>query len=357
MRTTIAIAFLPVLTTANAAQDAWASALVSYPASLVLVVIIGVLAEKFPDLTLMEYSEKLLGRIPGKIIGLVYLWVFLWVAAIDLRIYGEMLITGFLPETPLLFITSSMVIASAVAAYAGIEVIGRNADLVFPFFCITILASILSATPHMQLMRLQPVLARGMKPVLTGSVVPISMTLQMLTLSILAPSLIQPKKVTRTAIWSLTSASLVIAVAAVIVVAVLGADAGSRSVFPFFRMVRSNHLGDFLERFEALPMFAWGFGLFIAVSTYLYCGAKGLSQILNLREYQVLIAPMAVIWIVFSIHGAADIFQLHSFLRPEVTGPYAMLLILVPQGILWAAYAVRRHREQAVSGRKGDDKT
>ncbi|MEW6230307.1 MAG: GerAB/ArcD/ProY family transporter, partial [Bacillota bacterium] len=132
MRTTIVIASMPVLTTANAAQDAWASVVVACVGALALVIVIGALGTRFPDQTLMEYSQKLVGTIPGKIISLIYLWVFLFLAAIDLRIYGEALITGFIPETPLVFIVTSMVIASAFAAYSGIEAIGRNADFIFP---------------------------------------------------------------------------------------------------------------------------------------------------------------------------------------------------------------------------------
>jgi len=353
MRSTIVIAFMPVLTTANAAQDAWASAVVAGVGALVLVIVIGALGTRFPDQTLMEYSQKLVGTIPGKIISLIYLWVFLFLAAIDLRIYGEALITGFIPETPLVFIVTSMVIASAFAAYSGIEAIGRNADFIFPVFVAMIVASLLAAIPQMQLMRLQPVLARGIRPVLVGAITPVAITLQMLTLTLLAPSVLQPRKATRTAVWAIIGASLVLVASTVVTVAVLGVDPSARSVFPFFRMVRAIRLTEFLERIEALAMFAWGFGLFVGVSTFLYCGARGLSQVLNLNDYRPLIGPMAVIWIVLSIHGVTDMFQLRSFLRPEVAGPYALLLILVPQGILWAAYAVRRLATRESGGQEG----
>lgn len=342
MRTTIAISLLPVLTAANAAQDAWAAGVVSFVGAAILVILLGALGTRFPEETVMEYSQKLAGTVLGKIVGLAYLGAFLWMAAVDVRIYAEAIVTGFLAKTPLVFIVTSMVLASAITAYTGIEVIGRNADFIFPFFLAMILASLLAAIPQMELVRLQPVLARGIKPVLAGSFVPTLITLQMMTLPVLIPSTLQPKMATRTAIWALALASLALVATAVVTVAVLGADPGARSVLPFFRMIRAVRLTELLERIEALAMVAWGFGLFIGSSTYQYCGARGLAQVLNLGDYRPLVPPMAVIWIALSVHAVDDMFQFRSYFRPEVVGPHALLLILVPQSVLWTAYAARR---------------
>jgi hypothetical protein len=58
----------------------------------------------------------------------------LHLASIDVRLYSEMIIVGFLPETPISFITASVVMVAVAAAFAGIEVIGRVADIIFPLF-------------------------------------------------------------------------------------------------------------------------------------------------------------------------------------------------------------------------------
>lgn len=70
MRTTLAIAFLPVMTSADALQDAWLAAGVAFFGAAVLVCVIGGLAIRFPRETLVEYSQKLLGKWPGKCLSL-----------------------------------------------------------------------------------------------------------------------------------------------------------------------------------------------------------------------------------------------------------------------------------------------
>ena len=132
MRATIAVAFLPVVTTGDARQDAWAAGLVAVAGSALIAKFIGSLGSRFQGKTVVEYGQELLGGFLGKAVSLIYLWVFLFIAAVDVRVYGEILITGFIPETPLIFVISTMVIASSYAAYKGIEVIGRSADLILP---------------------------------------------------------------------------------------------------------------------------------------------------------------------------------------------------------------------------------
>lgn len=342
MRTTIAIAFLPVVTTGQARQDAWLAALLTAAGAALITYIIGGLSPKFPDQTVVEYSQELLGGFLGRAVSLIYLAVFLFMAAVDVRVYGEVLVTGFIPETPLIFIISSMVIASGYASYKGVEVIARSAEFIFPPFLAMLLIALVAAIPSVDTGRLQPVLARGMKPVLVGSIIPTSMVVQMMTLPILLPRAGNPKAAVRTAIWSVVMAALIVMAGAIATTGILGPDLAERSVFPFFALARAIRITDFLERLEALVVFPWGFGLFIGVAVYLYCGAKGLSQLFGLKDYRPLIPPMAIIWIAMSLHLSTDMFELIRFLRPQIIGPFALLIIGVPQSLLWLAYGIRK---------------
>lgn len=344
IRSTVIIAFLPVVTTHDALQDAWASAVVSFFGAALLVIIIGGLGIRFPDMTAVEYGQKLLGTWPGKIVSLFFLWGFLHMASTDVRIYGEALVTGFLTETPLTFIIATMVLTSALAAYNGIESIGRAADLLFPFFLIMILFSLLAPLPNVLLLsrNLEPILARGAAPVFGGSIVPVAVAAQFLILTMLIPTVTQPKKALRTALWALAASTVVLVAAAVVTVGVLGPHKAARTVFPFFGMIRTVQLGEFVERVEVLAIFAWGFGLFIGVAVFIFCGARGLSQVLGLKSYRPLIGPMAVIWITLSVHEFENVFELRMSFQPHIYGPYAVSLVLIPFGLFWGAYLFRR---------------
>ena len=344
MRTTIVISVLPVLTSVDALQDAWLSAIVSFFGAAAIVVVIGGLGIRFPKQTVVEYGEELLGPWLGKAVSLVFLWAFLHIAATDTHVYASVIVIDFLAQTPLILVIATMVTAAAVAAYKGIETIGRAADLLLPLFLLMIVGSLM--VPLFEFPRglenLQPVLARGMGPVLRGSITPIAIVAQYLVLTMLIPSTVSPKKTLRTALLALAWASLILIPAAVAVIGILGPVPGSEAFFPFFLMVRAIQFSEFLERIEVLTIFAWGFGLFIGVSTFLFCGARGLSQVLGLKDYRPLVGPMAVIWIVLAFHHYTNIFQVGAFFQPQIVGAHTMAVTLIPFGLLWAAYGLRK---------------
>ena len=344
LRSSIVIAFLPVLTTADALQDAWLAGIVSFFGAALLVVLIGALAVRYPQETLVQYSQKLLGKWPGKIISLIPLGAFLFMAATDVRIYADALVTAFLTATPVVFIIGSMVLANAFAARAGIEVIGRAADLFFPLFILAILTSLVLAAPQawQNLSNLEPVLARGAGPMLRGALTPVALTSQFLVLAILVPAAVEPKRVLRSALGALGLSTVILALISIATIAVLGPQKGARSTFPFLTLVRALQVSEFIERIEVLAMFAWGFAHFIGLAVFLYCGAKGLSEVLGLKSYRVLVWPMAVVWVTLGAHGYRDNFQLQSLFQPGVVFPLTVVgFILLPIGLLWLAHGIR----------------
>ena len=313
IRSTVTIATLPVLTTGTAGQDAWLSALVSLAAILLTSLLIGGLAVKFPEETVIEYSQKLLGKTGGTIICFFFLWAFLHTAATDVRIYAELLKTGFLPYTPIIFLVSSMVLLAAVAVVLGVETIARTADALIFFYVFFIAASLLGALKAFDPTNLQPVLSRGFGPVFSSTLTSAALANQNLVLGILVPTLTTPRKAVGSAILAALLSGIVLVLSVVTVVGVLGPTIGSTSIFPFFLMTRAIEISRFIERIEALVVIAWGFGIFINLAVFLYCGARGVAQLAKIHDYRPLIGPMAVFWVLLSVHTYDDLLDLVNF--------------------------------------------
>lgn len=349
MRTTVIISFLPVLTTGDAGQDAWLASIVTLITTAAIAISVAALGTRFPEQTIIEYGDQLLGPYWGKIPALIILLSLLIISATDVRIYCEMLVTSFLTETPLAFLIGVMVIIAALGAQQGIEVLARTADVILPLFLIMLIGSLLLPLPEFRLFYLEPVLARGLGPIGQASITPTAIGAQLFVLSILVPNLTAPRLATRTAFWATVASGLVLLIAVVIAVGVLGPDLGARSIFPFYTMLRSIEISEFLQRVEAPIIFAWGLGVFVSVSVIIYTGARGLSQLLHLDDYRPLILPMAVIQGAYSLQAYDDVFQLLALFRPRTIGPLTaswFLLTLVP---LWLGYLYRCLQ----SGKKG----
>ena len=217
-------------------------------------------------------------------------------AATDVRIYADALVTTFLTATPVVFIVGAMVLAAALAARAGIEVIGRAADLpvVYPGNPGKPGARRAQAWPN--LTNLEPVLARG-AAMLRGAVSPVAITSQFLVLTVLVPMAVEPTRAMRSALGALGLSTVILVLITITTIAVLGPQKAARSTFPFLNLVRALQVSEFIERIEVLAMFTWGFAHFIGLAVFLYCGAKGLSEVLGLKSYRILVWPMAVVWV------------------------------------------------------------
>lgn len=342
MRSTIILAFLLVLTSANALQDAWISAIVTLVGSEVFVLLISLLAIRFPDKTIIEYSQILLGKWPGKLLGLVFLWLYLQLSVVDIRIYGEVLATGFLPETPLLFVIGIMVLASTICIQQGVEILGRMADILFFFFIVMIFSVILISIGDFQFLNLQPVFARGWEPIIKGAITPTCLISQIWVLGMLVPVTLKPAKTVSIAMSSVGVSILILVVIAILTIGVLSPQEGARATFPILELVRSIQVSAFLQRLEALVIFSWGFGLFISVTTFVYSGAFGFAQWLNIKDYRSILLPMAVIWIYLAYGGFENIFEIYQFLEPKTFGPYGFFVLLVPLALLWSGYGLKK---------------
>lgn len=343
MRSSIIISSLPVLTTADAGRDAWISGILVLAFSLLFIALLNSLDLRFPGQTVIEYSQKILGTVLGKIISFIILWIFLQTSLIEIRLYGELIITGFMPQTPIIFIIGGMVLTSLICIYSGIEVLGRTADFIFFIFIIMLLGIILIPLGDFDYRNLQPVLARGIQPVIRGSLVPVALISQTWVLGILNSITISSKKFKY---WiplsSIATSLIILIIIVVIVIGVIGAHEGSRATFPILTLMRSVILTRFLQRTELLIVFGWGMGLFISVSTFLYCGARGLAQWFNLHDYNPLLGPMSVLWTYMSYFSFDSMFVFYKFISPEIYAPYGLGILFLPLVLLWLGFIFRK---------------
>ncbi|MGI5876731.1 MAG: GerAB/ArcD/ProY family transporter [Dethiobacteria bacterium] len=107
-----------------------------------------------------------------------------------------------------------MILAAVYVVHAGLEPLGRVADIILPAFVVaiafTLFLPLLVANPS----NLCPVLYQGWQPVLMASLTPAVLTLHYAYLTIIVPSLVEPRRALRTALGSLLWAYIVLALAA-----------------------------------------------------------------------------------------------------------------------------------------------
>jgi len=167
-RVIIFITYFPAINSPPENQDIWLSEVLSYPIILLFSIPVYLLWKKFPNQTIIQYSQTILGRA-GKIIGIVYVWFFMHLCALTLCQFCGFLTTAIMPETPLLFFAISLVLFTAYAVRKGIEVMGRMSEIIAPVIIIAALTIVVFLIKDMKLENLTPVMESGFFPVLHGA--------------------------------------------------------------------------------------------------------------------------------------------------------------------------------------------
>lgn len=341
-RIIIAITYLPVLSSPPGNQDIWISILLSFPIQLLLSIPIYLLWRRFPNQTIIQYSQSIIGR-SGKIIGILYIWFFIHFAVITLSYFNLFLTTAIMPETPLLFFSILLVGFCAYAVGAGLEVLGRMAEIVAPIIILAIITIIVLTAKDMDLKNLTPVFESGLWPVLGGGLTASARTFETTALAMVLPSLNDNKKAKRVFIMGFLIITIFFETIGLSALTILGSELAKNHAFPFYAVVRTIKIADFIERIEAIHMGIWVLGAFIKISFWFYLAVLGMGQLFNLKDYTPLILPTGTIIVPLSILMASSLVELIEFTDYRVFTWYALIFILfIPSILLFIAIVKKK---------------
>ncbi|MBB5322971.1 spore germination protein KB [Anoxybacillus tepidamans] len=289
----------------DAKQDVWLAILCGMALGSLLFLVYYRLFTYYPTVPFTSYSQQIVGTFFGKGIALVYVLYFLYIAARVLRDFGELLLTFAYPETPLFVLNAVMMLTIMYAAYKGIEVLARAGELFFAFlYLIAVLGFVLVIVVGViDIHRLQPVLEEGWKRVFK---VVFTQTLyvpfgEMIVFTMLFPYVNERKKVKIAGWLAIWLSGINLALTMAMNIAVIGADAVSRSTFPLLNTIQEIRIANFLERLDVLFMIALVIGGFFKISVFFYAGVIGAADLFQIKEHQRLIYPLGLAVLLLSI--------------------------------------------------------
>ncbi len=325
-----------------AGQDGWISILLATLVALLASWLAVSLGLRFPDKTLFQFSEIILGRWPGKVVALLFILWYVYFAD-ALRQYGSFLVDAFMPDTPLIVFE---LVFMAIAAYAvrnGLEVFNRINEIILPLILGSLIVLYILAGPQMDLKRLLPVfIERGAVPVIKGAVMPAAWMGEIVTMAMLIPYLNKAKEAHKVAVTATLINGFFILVSFVAGIAVFGPKISAGWFFPGLNVAMMIHLANFIERFEAVIMAVWVAGALVKISLFYWVVVLGSAQLLELKDYRPLVLPVGVIFLALSIMLHDSVMDLFVFVSTywsvlaltvfELGLPLLLLVVAVIRG-------------------------
>lgn len=337
---------LPSIIIGRAKQDVWIVILIALGIDVVVAIVLYVLGLRYPNQTIFEYSQEILGKYLGKGVGLIFAIFFLLMATIMLNTIVAFLTTAVMPETPKTVFYLVILLVSAYAVNAGLEPIGRLSELVAPLVVLCLLLSLALNINHVKLENLKPVFQLSLLKDLEYSLLPGSLYGICIIMGVFMAYHNKPKDTLKAKLGGVVTGTLLIIINLLIVIMVFGANLGSQLRYPLYSLAQVIEIGDFFERLEPMVMFFFIAAGFMSVAMLYYVSTLGFAQLLNRPDYKPLTpfiggAIFIVSIIAFPNITTKDVFLkgLFPYLTLPVEGGLTTLLLMV---------SLFRHRKKPI---------
>lgn len=317
---------VPALLATSAKQDAWIASVLGTLISLFFIFIYNQFFSLYPCMTFVEVNEKVLGKWIGKIAALLYLFYVYHNGSGSLRQIGDFFTTQILVETPIQMIMIMLLITSLIGVRLGLEVICRTAVIFFPWMVLLLFILFLFLIPQIKLENIQPILGEGMKPIIKGSYTNLGLPyLQLTAFLMITPYVTEKAKMKKAFYRGTLIGGIVLTILIIFTILVLGSDITSRQSYSTYILGRKIEIGGFLERIEAIVAIIWVLTIYFKVTICYYVVTLGLAQVLGLKNYQILVFPLAFLIITFSIFMHPDIVHVSNYIAKTLT-PYSLTI-------------------------------
>ncbi|HHW02174.1 MAG TPA: endospore germination permease [Thermoanaerobacterales bacterium] len=341
-----ALLSLPAITISIAKRDAWISAVLATGVGLMFGRLVSSLVMNFPGKTFFEFSEEILGRFFGKIVGIFFIWWLIHSCSEIVREYGEFLSTAIMPDTP---ITVFLVVSAIISAYAvksGFEVLARFNLLFAVLMGVFVLVFAISFL-NVKFTRLLPMFDTAMTDILKGTLVPLSWMGEVVVFSAFSPVLKNCRSVVRITDMSILLVGLHFFIGIVGVLMIFGPEVGSAMMYPVFNQVRMISLASFIERLDYIIFMSWVIGGFIKIGIFYFAAVIGVSWMFGLSDYRPIVFPVGIIIVALSVLIHEGIVNQLDFLMN--TWPFYSIIIFetgIPL-LLWLVSQIKNRRHSA----------
>jgi len=238
---------------------------------------------------------KRLGPIIGKTIALGYVWYFFHLGALVIRDLTEFATLVSYPSTPQAFIGVLVMLLAISLVRNGIEVIAKFTQVVIPLVIAAIVVLSLLLINQMDVNNLKPFFSVEFKPFFKALFSTISFPYaEAVVLTVIFP-FVKPGKIDiYLSVGTILFAGMILTLVTLTTILSLG-NIAQTATFPAFEAARTISVFDFIERVEVISDVSFLIGTIVKLTVCLFGVSVGLSKILNLKGYQSLVIPIAIL--------------------------------------------------------------
>jgi spore germination protein len=279
-----------------AGSDGWLVVAIAGLINILALLVILKLNSIVPGKTFIEYSQKIIGVIPGKALTCLFAIYLLLVIAYVTRAFTEVVKMFLLFRTPTEVIMLSLILVCTYIVRGGVECIGRINELVFPIIFIPFFIVLLFGFPTMDFSNLLP--AFQTTPTEMMAALP-SMVFSFggIELALFYIGFMkEPKKAYKPAILAVLFITFFLTMTTAFCIAAFGQEATKTFIWPLVNYIRAIHLpGLFIERLDGVILTLWMLTVFTTIVSAYFVVGYSISKVAGTKEQKQYILPLSIV--------------------------------------------------------------
>lgn len=331
---------LPSAGALYAPYDFWMSSILTMIPGAISIVLATSLHARFPGMTIIESGQRIIGKSLGKLVGLFYFLHLLHVTGVISREYAEFVKSCFLFDTPMMFISCSLLFLAACAVRGGVNVMARSAVIFTTLFLLPLLFLLL-LIPDLNWTNMLPMLSQGIVPVLKAEAVPQGWVSELFLMTYFLPYVTDQKKIKP---WLYVMLGLIVIsmlLVDLVVLLLLGPDTSNKT-YPVLVAFRYMSAGGFFENLEAMLLSMWVLGNLVKQGVYLYATVISFSQCFGVSDYRSLAFPIAILAALFGLWDLPNTGALNVLIMKDSVFETPLFMIVIPLLLLLIAWLTGR---------------
>ncbi len=250
-----------------------------------------------------------LGKVPGKIVSVLYgLWITVYCGFL-LRSGGERLLSTVYPTAQLPLFLVAMLVPVLIAAMGTLRHAVRSAVVLMLFFVCALLAVNLLALPNVKLRYLLPVNILKPGRLLLSAVPVVNVLSTWVNFSFFRNRVVRDEKVLRRSAGYLAVMILMVELLQLTTVGILGPELSLRHQFPFFIMIKNLTFFNVIERIEPVVVMIWLLTDYVFITMQLMSAGEALRSAFGASGRACCVFPCAIAMLVISFVIAKNAFQ------------------------------------------------
>lgn len=270
--------------------------------------------KSYEEHSYIDILNDIFGKYMGTVISFAYLAWIIQKFSINIRFFGERLVTIVFPNTNVSALIIIMLILLTYVFHSGIETAARMGEVIFPLILITYFLTVILSIPNIKVSNLTPVSYNHVLPVITTSLKGTVSINSFFMLAFFFSDRIKDKENTfkygiYTALFVVFANITLIAIC----IGVMGSSIVSKLPYPFLVVVRNISVLGILQRFESVTMAIWVLSDFIALYINGYIALHFIKDIFNLRQESSVSIPYVSFSYVLALYFAGNQFELEKY--------------------------------------------